>query len=128
MVLLILELEWGQRNNMKVYNQENYHIDKSKFSFAQENKKITDSKFETKPTTFAKDAFKRFCKNKSSVVAAFIIGFLLLGSFLIPLIDTNDIKSVHPDQSLLIPKIFNAGTGFWDGTKKYNNIAYSAER
>ena len=127
MVLLILELEWGQRNNMKVYNQENYHIDKSKFSFAQENKKITDSKFETKPTTFAKDAFKRFCKNKSSVVAAFIIGFLLLGSFLIPLIDTNDIKSVHPDQSLLIPKIFNAGTGFWDGTKKYNNIAYSAE-
>lgn len=126
MDLLIQELEWGLENNMKLYSPENYQIDKSKFTFAQANKKITDTKFESKPTTFAKDAFRRFCKNKSSVVAAIIIGLLLIGSFLIPLVDRNDIKSVHADQSLLLPKIFNAGSGVWDGTKRYNDIPYNA--
>ena len=54
------------------------------FQFVQKDKKIHDTKFETKTTTFAKDAFKRFCKNKSSVVGAIIIGLLLLGSLALP--------------------------------------------
>ncbi|MCR5741774.1 MAG: hypothetical protein K6G38_04905, partial [Gammaproteobacteria bacterium] len=52
-------------------------VDKSEFELVQENKVLHDVKFETKTTTYAKDAFKRFCKNKSSVVAAIIIGLLL---------------------------------------------------
>lgn len=103
---------------------EKYNVKKEDFEFVQIDKKIHDSEFETKPTTFAKDAFKRFCKNKSSVVGAIIIGVLLLCSFIVPIVSTNDIKNVHVDQALLSPKLFNAGTGFWDGTKKYSNIAY----
>ena len=34
------------------------------FQFVQKDKKIHDTKFETKTTTFAKDAFKRFCGEK----------------------------------------------------------------
>ena len=87
---------------------------------------IHDEKFKTKPTTFAKDAFKRFCKNKSSVVGAVIIGILLIGSFL-SFLSPHDIRNSHTDQALLLPKLFNSGTGFWDGTKKYSKIAYDDE-
>ena len=50
------------------------------FELVNADKKIHDQKFDTKATTFAKDAFKRFCKNKSSVVAAIINALLLLCS------------------------------------------------
>ena len=59
------------------------HIYENSFNFAQKDKKIHDTKFLTKPTTFLKDAFKRFCKNKSSVAGAIILGILLLGSIII---------------------------------------------
>ena len=97
-------------------------IAKEDFAFVHENKnvKIHDEALKSKPTTFAKDAFKRFCKNKSSVVGAIIIGVLLLGSFIVPLVTPHNIKTVNPDVALLDPKLFPAGTGFWDGTKKYN--------
>ena len=83
------------------------------------NSKIHDEKFKTRPTTFARDAFKRFCKNKSSVVGAIIIGFLMLCSFFVPVITQENMKDTRPDQAFLEPKLFNAGTGWWDGTKKY---------
>ena len=89
----------------------------------QKDNRIHDEKFKTKPTTFAKDAFKRFCKNKSSVVGAIIIGCLLAGSFLSYFLPY-DIKNSHTDQALLYPKIFEAGTGFWDGTKHYTKKPY----
>ena len=81
--------------------------------------KIHDEKFKTKPTTFAKDAFKRFCKNKSSVVAAVIIGMMLVGSVVFPLISTDDLKTPKTDQAFLPPKLFDSGTGWWDGTVTY---------
>ena len=92
------------------------------FDLASVDKKIHDVKFKTKPTTFAKDAFKRFCKNKSSVVGAVIVGLLLLCAVFIPIIDTYDVDSNHPQERLLEPKLFNAGAGFWDGTKKVTNV------
>ena len=66
--------------NKKFYDEKGNEIviSASDFEFAQTDKKIHDTKFESVPTTFIKDAFKRFCKNKSSVVAAFIIGILVL--------------------------------------------------
>ncbi|MCR5741214.1 MAG: ABC transporter permease, partial [Gammaproteobacteria bacterium] len=93
----------------------------------QENKVLHDVKFETKTTTYAKDAFKRFCKNKSSVVAAIIIGLLLFLSLLIPIVSIHDLSSPHLDQSFLQPRLFNAGSGFWDGTKKYTHIIYDPQ-
>ena len=46
------------------------------FVLVQQNVRIMDKKLETKPTTFMKDAFRRFCKNKSSVAAAIILAIL----------------------------------------------------
>ena len=111
----------------KDFELENYTPTAEDFTFVQVDKKIYDKKFETKTTTFAKDAFKRFCKNKSSVVGAIIIGTLLLFSFLLPIVIPYDIDNVDPAQSLLKPRLFKAGTGFWDGTEKYYDISWNPE-
>ena len=102
-------------------------ITKDDFKLVQADEKIHDQKFETKPTTFLKDCLKRFRKNKSSVVAAFILGILLVMSVVVPVFfktsDVHETKTSHPELYYLEPKLFNAGTGFWDGTKKMTNIA-----
>lgn len=103
-------------------------VDDNDFKFLENHQKLSDEKFQTKTTTFAKDAFKRFCKNKSSVVAAFIIGILLLMSLIVPFASSHDVTdSTYPNQALLAPKLFKAGTGFWDGTKHYSNQVYDFE-
>ena len=87
---------------------------------------IHDVKFKTKPTTFLKDAFKRFLKNKSSVVGAIILGILIVGAIILTEVLPGDITSTHLEELYLEPKLFPTGTGFWDGTKRYDGftIAY----
>lgn len=97
-------------------------ISKDDFVFTQKDEKVHEQKFQTKPTTFLKDSIKRFAKNKSSVVAAGILGGLLLLSFIVPVADRNDVKESHPEIIYLEPKLFKSGTGFWDGTKKWKSI------
>ncbi|MDY5440780.1 MAG: ABC transporter permease [Candidatus Enteromonas sp.] len=90
----------------------------------QYDTRLTDVKMKSKPTTFFKDAMKRFAKNKSSVAGAIILGTILALSLFVPVLDTNDISKDNPyllSQNFLEPKLFNAGTGFWDGTKAYSN-------
>ena len=94
-------------------------LNEEHFKLVQNNQVIYDEKFQTKATTYFKDAFKRFCKNKSSVVAAIIIGILMLLSFSVPILSPHDLDSPKMDQDLLPSKLFEAGNGFWDGTKKY---------
>ena len=93
------------------------------FVVSGENKVIHEQKLQTRPTTFLKDSIHRFAKNKSSVVAAIILGLLLVLSIVIPIADRSDVANAHPEAVYLEPKLFNAGTGFWDGTKDYKNIA-----
>ena len=97
-------------------------ISKEDFKLNQKDKSIHDTKFKTKPTTFFKDALKRFAKNKSSVAGAIILGTLLLLSVLIPVIDPSDIDTTHPSEAFLAPKLFDSGTGFWDGTEKKYDV------
>lgn len=95
------------------------------FEEVNKNEKIHDQKFQSKPTTFFKDAMKRFVKNRSSVVGGVIIGVIVLLAFLVPLIDSSDITSAHLNETFLEPKLFNSGTGWWDGTKYYSsNVTY----
>lgn len=105
-------------------NDVEFEITKDDFTFVQKDEKIHDTKFETKPTTFAKDAFKRFCKNKSSVVASFIIGIIVVLSIFVPVFSNGNVSKNIPEQRYLEPKLFNAGTGFWDGTTKYKDLPY----
>ena len=101
-------------------------ISKDDFKLVQVDAKIHDQKFETKPTTFLKDCIKRFRKNKSSVVAAFILGILVLLSLVVPIVfktsTVHDTSVAHPELYYLEPRLFNAGSGFWDGTKKMTDI------
>ena len=110
----------------KIYDENGNEIIVSRedFELVQKNTVIYDEKFKTKPTTYLKDAFKRFCKNKSSVVAAIIIGLLMLLCIAVPILSPHDLNTPKMDQALLEARLFDAGLGFWDGTKEYKNIIY----
>ncbi len=87
------------------------------FTFVQDNERLHDQKFETKPTTFFKDALKRFVKSRSSVVAASILLVLIGMSIIVPFADANDINTPLGQASYLPPKWFDGNlNGFLDGT------------
>jgi len=141
MDLLIQESEWGKRNSMledkdfELTNannlpelEEEHEITKADFELVKVDNTVHEQKFQTRPTTFLKDSLRRFSKNKSSVVAAYILGGLLLMSFLVPIIDRTNTKVPHPNETYLAPKLFNSGTGWWDGTEKYSKIAVDTSK
>lgn len=95
-------------------------ITEADFAYVNIDKSIHDTKFETKPTTFFKDALKRFAKNKSSVVAAGILATIIAMAIIVPLADQNNIAEVMVDNDThyLPPKWFDNAGGFLDGTSK----------
>lgn len=97
------------------------------FVMVQKDTRIKDKKLETKPTTFFKDAMRRFAKNKSSVVGGIILGILILMSIIVPIVITDDIDNVKSSERFLAPKLFEAGTGFWDGTRKREHVVYDRD-
>ena len=131
MVSSTQELEWERVNNMENNKKdlkntpavENKEISRADFKFVQMDEKIHDVKFETKPTTFFKDAFRRFTKNKSSVTAGVIIGILILMAIVVPIASQSNIDSSFPQGSFLPPRWpgMDAVNGL-NGTKKYENI------
>lgn len=71
------------------------NIPKEKFAFAQLDAKLHDTKFETKPVGYFKDAWRRFKKNKASITASIIIIIIALFAIIAPIlspyqISTND--------------------------------------
>ncbi len=96
-------------------------VDDSEFQFVQKDKNIHDTKFTTRPTTFLRDAFHRFRKNKSSVVGGIILGTLFVLALLLPATLPYDIANKHDYETNLPMKLFPAGTGFWDGTRTLEN-------
>ena len=56
-----------------------------KFQFVDQGDRIHDKKFDTKPIGYFKDVWLRFCRNKSSVVAAIIILVLVLYAIFVPI-------------------------------------------
>ena len=99
-------------------NNDYMNIPKEKFEFAPRGEKIYDTKLETKPIGYFKDAWIRFCKNKSSVVAAVIILILMLFALIVPMVSPYTVedrdgyyKNVRPKLNILAP------LGIWDGTQ-----------
>ena len=111
-------------------NNQKYVLKPEDFELTQADKKIYDAKFDTKATTFAVDAFRRFCKNKSSVVAAILIGALLFLAIFVPVFSPYDVDRVRPAERLMVPKLFEPVEGdwstFWNGTKIISGVAYDA--
>ena len=108
-------------------------IPKEKFAFASAGTRIHDQKFETKPVGYFRDAFRRFSKNKGSVVAAIVILILILFS----LVGTLFVNQTYSDSYAtdihvkryqnLLPKLdIFEGTGFWDGSQvgSYSRSGY----
>ena len=107
-----------EKNNVNLNN-----IPLEKLRFADPGRRTGDKKFDTKPMSYAKDVFRRFCKNKSSVVAAIIIIILVLFAIFVPIFcETNYSLSLTDTAYLkyrnLLPKSeFFSEYGFWDGGK-----------
>ena len=100
--------------------QENYMaIPKEKFEFAQIDREMHDEKLKTKARGYFQDAMIRFKKNKSSVVAAFIILLLVIFAIVSPIIspytvyDKNDEYQKYPP---FVEGVASLGIGILDGT------------
>lgn len=94
---------------------------KGKFEFAKRNLTDHAEDVKTPPVGYFKDAWQRFCKNKSSLVAAAIIGFLLLFSLVAPILSPYTVsyqddryKFCPPENALCV----SLGLSFWDGCEK----------
>lgn len=91
-------------------------LSKEEFSFVQKDAKIFDQKFQTKKIGSFKDAMIRFSRNKGSVIAFILLGLLVLFSIVVPIVSGYDVSYTDSYYVNCTPKVFEAGTGFWDGT------------
>lgn len=107
-------------------------IKQEDFEFVQEDKSIHDVKFKSKATTFFKDSIKRFLKSKSALVGGVIVGILIVLSIIVPMctgnvgcynVDRNSVGG-QTAEKYLQPKLFDAGTGFWDGTVQKTAVLF----
>lgn len=96
------------------------NIPKEKFAFANRGEKISDKKFETKPVGYFKDAFIRFRKNKSSMIAAVIIIILFLYAFIVPFVSPYDVTFRDGYYKCLLPKFEPLAWLGWDGCTTQN--------
>ena len=98
-------------------------IPAEKFRFVGDKNDSHDQKFQTKQVSYFRDAFNRFCKNKSSVVAAIIIMCLVLYAVLVPLFcETTYSRALTDNTYLKYMKLaprnqwfVDMGLNFWDG-------------
>ena len=105
-------------------NKNYEHISPEKFEFAQKDAMLHDEKFKTKARGSFADAMIRFKKNKSSVVAAYIIGFLVLFALFAPMISKYTVynkDNVYVNFAPYIPSIAKKGWGIFDGAYTLNS-------
>ncbi len=93
---------------------------KEKFQFAHKDDRIHDLRFETKPIGYFKDAWLRFRKNKSAVVAAVLILLLLLFAIIVPFVSNYDVTFRDGYYRTVLPKnpAFEF-LGIWNGVNTH---------
>jgi oligopeptide transport system permease protein len=109
---------------------KNIPAEKFRFTNSRSN---SDEKFKTKQIGYFEDAWNRFRKNKSSIVATIIIGILVLYALIVPFFcETTYSKSLTDTTYLtytkLLPKVKWLEWLGWDGCQKVeltdNNLNY----
>ena len=104
---------------MSMNNNIQYeHIPQEKFVFTQLDASLHDKKLETKSRSYLADAFLRFRKNKSSVIAAIIIAFLLLYAIVAPFLvpyDTRHMDKIYVSYPPYVESIAQMNLGILDG-------------
>ena len=96
-------------------------IPQEKFEFVQLDASLHDQKLETKARGFFADAMLRFSKNKSSVVAAWILLFLVIFSLVSPLVSPytiDDKDKLYVNSPAFVESVANLGIGIMDGGVK----------
>ncbi len=100
-------------------NNENYEkLSADEFEFVQFDAHLHDKKLETKARGFFADAMLRFSKNKSSVVAAWILLFLVLFSIISPIVSPytiNDKDKLYVNSPAYVPFFAEHKLGILDG-------------
>lgn len=96
------------------------NIPKEKFAFANRGEKLSDKKFETKPVGYFKDAFLRFRKNKSSMIASVILIILFAYAFIAPMVSNYDVNFRDGYYKCLLPKCDALAFLGWDGCTTQN--------
>lgn len=114
-------------------NTDNYkNIPIEKFRFTN-NRSTSDEKFKTKQIGYLEDAWHRFRKNKSSIVASIIILILVVYAIVVPIFgETTYSKSLTDTTYLTYNKLLPKAKGLewlgWDGCHKVelteNNLNY----
>src|SRR5699024_9335392 len=87
-------------------------IPAEQFAFVHENEQRHDAELQTKARGFFADAMLRFRKNKSSVVAAYILLFLVLYAIFAPMIsiyDVNDTDAMYVNYPPFVPSMAHLG-------------------
>lgn len=87
-------------------------IPAEQFAFVHENEKLHDAELQTKARGFFADAMLRFRKNKSSVVAAYILLFLVLYAIFAPMIsiyDVTDTDAMYVNYPPFVPSMAHLG-------------------
>ena len=94
-------------------------IPQEKFAFIHKDERIHDEKLQTKSISYLGDAWLRFRKNKSSVVAFCLIVFLLLFAIITPFVSPYTVQFRDGYYKSVLPKntLFE-NAGFWDGARK----------
>ena len=112
----------------------NYNnIPVEKFRFAQRSDLYHDSKFDTKPVSYFQGAFRRFCKNKGSVVGGIVIAFLILFAIFAPFFTPFKPSYYDMSYAFVTPRnnlFVENDIDFWDGcrVKDTNQIGYLKDR
>ena len=76
-----------------MFNEDNKNFNLDDFEMVSIDESSADKEFEGKPRGFMSDAIVRFAKNKTNVVAFFIVAILIMLSILVPLLSTKDFTS-----------------------------------
>lgn len=110
---------------MKIYEEnaaEYQNLEKSKFTLTQMGETLSDSKFETEPIGFFKDALLRFCKNKASVTAFVFICIITVMAIIGPSANKYGYNDQYHDMVNMPPRIpFLEDIGICDGSRIITN-------
>lgn len=98
------------------------NIPKEQFDFVQQDSKIFDKEFETKPIGYFQDAMIRFVRNKTNVIATSILLVIVLMSVFQPILTTKNYIRLEPAVAFLPPRVpFLENFGIADGTASFSN-------
>ena len=108
---------------------QDYKISSEKFVFHSQGANLHDSKLETKPVSYFRDALNRFTRNKASIVATIIIVALVLFAIIAPIASPYTVAYEDANYAFAQPKIplfRDLGIHFWDGGREIevNKEAY----